>query len=83
MAGSESSPFANEGAALRAREAALRRFENLEKTLPVDRDAGRALAGIGWLYDVLPRDARRRAVDPSGVRALHASLSVLRPDADR
>ena len=71
------------GAALKAREDALRRFEKLERTFPVDRDAARALAGIGWLYDLMPPEARQREVDPSGVRSLHEALSALRSSSSR
>jgi hypothetical protein len=35
------------------------------------------IAGIGWLYEVLPEESRDRPVDPSGVMELHRCLAVL------
>ncbi len=79
----ESSESAELSEALRAREQALRRFEAFERDFPVKRDAASALAGIAWLYDMLPPDSRKRDVDPSGIQSLHACLSVLRSNTHR
>ena len=35
------------------------------------------IAGIGWLYEVLPEESRDRPIDPSGIMELHRYLAVL------
>jgi hypothetical protein len=63
---------------IRARAAALQRFSAWEREHPATLSAEVALAGIAWLYELLPLPARARPVDTSGVAAMHAALSVLR-----
>ena len=36
-----------------------------------------AIAAIGTLYDLLPAESRRRAVDPAGVARMHEALRHL------
>lgn len=64
-------------AALRRREEQLERYSQLERSLPSSDDPEQAVAGIGWLYDLLPEASRARPVDPSGVEELHRCLAVL------
>ena len=61
-----------------ARAAALRRFNEWEEQHPLELDLEQALAAIGALYDLIPSDARKRAVDTEGVRKMHAALSSLK-----
>ena len=63
--------------AIRAREAALTRFGERERELDCHLDPATAIAGIGWLYEMLPEPARHRDLDASGVQALHRAISVL------
>ncbi len=66
-----------DGAALRRREEQLERYSQLEPGLPWSDNPEQAIAGIGWLYDLLPQASRARPVDPSGVQELHRCLAVL------
>jgi hypothetical protein len=66
-------------AALREREEALRRFEEWERRNPHYPDPAIALAGIGWLYELLPEASRERPVDVSGIQRLHRCLAHLNP----
>ena len=61
-----------------ARAAALRRFNEWEEQHPLELDPEQALAAIGALYDLIPPEARKRAVDTEGVRKMHAALSSLK-----
>jgi len=63
--------------ALRRREEQLERYSQLESDLPWSDNPEQAIAGIGWLYDLLPQASRVRSVDPSGVKELHRCLAVL------
>jgi hypothetical protein len=63
--------------ALRAREAALERFARWEAVHPATLSPTAAIAAATALYDLLPAESRVRAVDPSGVMALHALMSRL------
>jgi len=64
----------------RRRADGLARFAEWERD-HVDRDATPAarFAAASTLYEWLPPDARRRAIDPSGVVRLHRCLRVLMP----
>lgn len=64
-------------AALRRRERQLERYCELERGLPSSDNPEQAIAGIGWLYDLLPEASRVRPVDPTGVQELHRCLAVL------
>jgi len=66
---------------LRRREA-LEKFARWERLNPCSATPEAALGGIGWLYDLLPLQARKRPVDTSGVRELQRRLSVLTPVAE-
>lgn len=80
--GDERAPT-DDAAAMRAREAALTRFGELEQAFKLYPEPAAAIAGIGWLYELLPPSARAREVDVSGVRALHRALSALGSIAHR
>ena len=56
---------------------ALERFAVWEATHPIRLSPSAALEAIGALYELLPPSGRRRPVDPAGVMALHATLSIL------
>ena len=62
---------------VRARAAALEQFAVWEASHPIRLSPGAALEAIGALYELLPPSGRRRPVDPAGVMALHATLSLL------
>lgn len=65
-------------AALRRREEQLELYSQLEPALPSSRlDPQTAISGVGWLFDLLPKAARERPIDPSGVMELHRCLAVL------
>jgi len=64
-------------AALHHREQQLEKYSKLEADLPRSDDPRLAVAGIGWLYDLLPAASRARSVDPSGIQELHRCLAVL------
>jgi hypothetical protein len=63
--------------AVKARAAALDRFAAWERRHPLTTSAEVALEGVAMMYDFLPASARIRAIDTSGVSALHRALSVL------
>jgi hypothetical protein len=60
------------------RVAAFRRFNEWEEQHPLELDPEEALAAIGALYDLIPPEARKRAVDTESVRKMHAALSCLK-----
>lgn len=62
---------------VRERAAALARFAEWEASNPVRYSPGAALEAVGALYELLPLSGRSRAVDPSGVAALHTLLKRL------
>ena len=67
------------GAALHRREEQLDLYSRLEPDLPSSPlDPQTAIAGVGWLFDLLPKAARERPIDPSGVMELHRCLAVLK-----
>lgn len=57
---------------------ALRRFEQWERDHPAVLDARVALAGIGWIWQLLPEESRRRPLDVSGIDRMRRTLAVLR-----
>jgi hypothetical protein len=61
----------------RARMAAFERFSAWEESHPATLTASDAVASIGALYELLPSDARRRPVDPTGVARMQNALRVL------
>jgi hypothetical protein len=63
--------------AVRARAEALERFSAWELAHPRRLSPDAALEGIAALYELLPKVSRARAVDASGVIAMHRALSVL------
>jgi len=64
-------------AGLLQRERQLVRYSEFERNLPLSDDPALSIAGVGWLYDLLPEASRVRPVDPSGVQELHRCLAVL------
>jgi hypothetical protein len=62
---------------VRERAEALERFAVWEATHPIRLSPSAALEAIGALYELLPPSGRRRPVNPAGVMALHATLSIL------
>jgi hypothetical protein len=65
------------------REKQLERYSRLEAGLPLSPPCpAKSIAGIGWLYDLLPQASRSRPVDPSGVVELHRCLAVLDSGAE-
>jgi hypothetical protein len=62
---------------VRERAEALERFGRWEAAHPPSYTPQQALEGVSSLYELLPAEARKRPVDPSGVRAMHAALAVL------
>ena len=70
-------------AGLIEREKQLERYSRLEAGLPSSPACpARSIAGIGWLFDLLPRASHNRPVDPSGVVELHRCLAVLDSGAE-
>ena len=68
-------------AALNRREEQLDLYSRLEPDLPsTPLDPQTAIAGVGWLFDLLPEAARKRPIDPSGIMELHRCLAVLNSD---
>ncbi|MBZ5588099.1 MAG: hypothetical protein LAO05_06005 [Acidobacteriia bacterium] len=65
--------------AIRAREKALERFARWEEEHPATLTPAAAISAATALYDMLPAEGRVRGVDPSGVMALHAILSRIKP----
>lgn len=70
--------------ALRERNAALRRFQAWKAEHPSRLDPTAAIAAVGFLYDLLPPEARHRESDPEfeGVRHMRQALAVLGPRGD-
>jgi hypothetical protein len=64
---------------VRERAAALERFAQWESRHPADPSPSAAIAGVAFLYDLLPVISRARPIDVSGVAEMHRALSVLRP----
>jgi hypothetical protein len=62
---------------LRARIAGFERFAKWEATHPASLTPAAAVASIGALYALLPIQARRRPIDPSGVGRMHDALRHL------
>ena len=70
-------------AGLIEREKQRERYSRLEAGLPSSPACpARSIAGIGWLFDLLPRSSRNRPVDPSGVIELQSCLAVLDSGAE-
>jgi hypothetical protein len=70
-------------AGLIQREKQLERYSRIEADLPSSPACpARSIAGIGWLFDLLPQASRSRPVDPSGVVELHRCLAVLDSGAE-
>jgi hypothetical protein len=61
-----------------ARAAALRRFNDWEARHPIEMGEQEALAAIGAVYELVPHESRRRAIDPSGVGAMRKALCHLK-----
>jgi hypothetical protein len=62
---------------LRERAAAFERFAVWESSQRALTSPQQAIEAIGFLYDLLPEEARDRPVDPSGVIEMHRRLAVL------
>lgn len=78
----ESEGMRDTSVGLLGREERLERYSRLEAGLPISPiDPARSVAGIAWLYDLLPKASRNRPVDASGVAELHRCLAVLDSDA--
>ena len=67
----------NLAALLRRRAEALGRFATWESSHLMELTPAAAIAAIGTLYQLLPPDSRRRAVDPAGVARMHEALRHL------
>lgn len=66
------------------RAKALARFEKWRALeVPVSMSAEEAIAAVGFLYELLPFEARKREWDPTGVARMHAALSVMGGDHER
>jgi len=61
------------------RSEALARFDAWAAEHPMSLPPAAAVAAAARLYDLLPLESRGRAVDPSGVMALHGMLARLYP----
>jgi hypothetical protein len=68
-----------DAAALRHRLEAFVRYGQWEERSHTAISPAAAVAGLGFIYDLLPADARRRDVDPTGVQIMHRCLGVLKP----
>jgi hypothetical protein len=68
---------ANLAALLRIRAEALARFATWESSHRMRLTPAAAIAAIGTLYQLLPPESRRRAVDASGVTRMHEALRHL------
>jgi hypothetical protein len=62
---------------LRLRAEALTRFAAWESSHLMKLTPAAAVAALGTLYQLLPPESRRRAVDPSGVVRMHEALRQL------
>lgn len=62
------------------RAAGLRRFAEWEAAHRVEMSSAQTLAAIGALYDLVPRQARRRDFDSKleGIIAMRTALAVLK-----
>ncbi len=56
---------------------ALKRFNKWEDTHPSKFLKEKALEAIGSLYEWLPKEARQRSLDVSGIQAMRRSLAKL------
>lgn len=76
----DSSAYVSAGA-VRERNAALGRYEAWERDHPSNLDPATAIRAVGFLYDLLPREARCRDDDPrfEGVHRMKEALAVLKP----
>ena len=61
----------------RVRAPALARFEAWESSHAMRLTPAAAISAIGRLYELLPPESRRRAVDPAGVARMHEALRHL------
>lgn len=61
----------------RARLEGYARFAEWEASHPARLTPADAVASVGALYELLPQDARRRPVDPSGVQHMHRVFRLL------
>jgi hypothetical protein len=66
---------------LRERSTALQRFAEWQERARPSLSAEVSLTGVALLFELLPVSSRTRALDPSGIGAMHRALSVLRPRA--
>lgn len=66
-----------EPGALRARREAFERYAEWERANPSHLDPAAAIAGIGFLYDLMDPVARDRPFDPSGIANMHRKLATL------
>ena len=64
-------------ALLRVRAEALARFATWESSHVMGLTPAAAVAAIGTLYQLLPPESRRRAIDPAGVARMHEALRHL------
>jgi hypothetical protein len=62
---------------LSSREAGFKRFSEWERRNPPELSAAQALAGIGALYELMPRASRKREYSPKGIAAMRKALTVL------
>jgi hypothetical protein len=63
--------------AFRGRAEAFRRYAEWEAKHVETYQAADAVAGVGWLYELLPVECRQRPIDTQGIAKLHRSLALL------
>ena len=69
--------FGSLAAKLRVRTEALARFAAWESSHVMRLTPAAAVAAIGTLYQLLPPESRRRAIDTAGVARMHEALRHL------
>jgi hypothetical protein len=63
---------------LEAHLTALGRYNAWEALHPMEMGPAEAISGVGALYELIPRESRSRAFDPSGPIAMHRSLAHMK-----
>ena len=62
---------------LERRRVALERFSAWEAGCRFPSDPARDLRGVGWLWEMMPKEARVRPIDTAGVTRMREALGVL------
>lgn len=63
---------------LLARAEKLCRFNAWEREHPLELDEAAAIASVGFLYELIPADFRKRPFDPDGLCTMRQALSHLK-----